>query len=69
MTVSRSAEPDVHLRIDLQGVILHYAAHPEAAYRLIEDQRIHHYIDSVSVVPGDGSGLPRLPCEQLYLAP
>ncbi|MEV6427651.1 hypothetical protein [Nocardia sp. NPDC051463] len=69
MTAPRAAEPDVHLRIDLHGVILHYAAHPVAADRLIEDQRTDHYIDSVSVVPGDGSGLARLPCEQLYLAP
>ncbi|MFE7798790.1 hypothetical protein ACLMAL_15095 [Nocardia sp. CWNU-33] len=69
MTIAAPGEPDVHLQIDLHGVVLHYAAHPSAARRLMADESIHHYIDNVSVIPGTAAELPRLPCEQLYLGP
>jgi hypothetical protein len=63
------SDPDVHLRINLRGLILNYAARASAAYHFIEDQKSHRYVDSVLVMPGDGSGLPRLPNEELYLGP
>ncbi|WP_280440390.1 hypothetical protein [Nocardia brasiliensis] len=58
--------PDVHLQIALSGVVLHYAASPDAADALIADEQIHHYLDGITVVPGAAAGLARLPCERLY---
>ncbi|WP_378734876.1 hypothetical protein [Nocardia brasiliensis] len=58
--------PDVHLQIDLSGVILHYAASAEAANALIADEQIHHYLDDITVIPGPTTGLTRLPCECLF---
>ncbi|WP_157124102.1 hypothetical protein [Nocardia pseudovaccinii] len=64
-----SGEPDVHLRINLRGVILDFIARASAAEQFIEDHKTHHYVDAVSVIPGDGRGLPRLPNEELYAGP
>ncbi|MEV6427804.1 hypothetical protein [Nocardia sp. NPDC051463] len=62
-------DPDVQLRIDLHGTILNFAARTTAAERFLADEARHHYLDSVHVLPSDGSDLPRLPCERLYLGP
>lgn len=64
-----SYEPDVHLRVNLRGVILDFTALASAAEQFIEDHKTHHYVDAVSVIPGDGRGLPRLPNEELYVGP
>ncbi|WP_433755561.1 hypothetical protein [Nocardia sp. CA-135398] len=68
-TARPSDEPDVHLRVHLRGMILDFIARASAAQQFIEDQRTHHYVDAVSVIPDDGRGLPRLPNEQLYVGP
>ncbi|MFE9322215.1 hypothetical protein ACIHDR_33490 [Nocardia sp. NPDC052278] len=69
MSAGASYEPDVHLRINLRGVILDFIARASAAEQFIEDHKTHHYVDAVSVVPGDARGLPRLPNEELYVGP
>ncbi|WP_068059446.1 hypothetical protein [Nocardia xishanensis] len=60
---------DVHIQVDLQGVILHYAAQAAAALRLMHDDQMRRYLNSVILIPGDATGLRRLPCEALYLGP
>ncbi|MFD0363396.1 hypothetical protein ACFQZZ_18270 [Nocardia sp. GCM10030253] len=69
MTPGQHDEPDVHLQVDLHGTILDFAARKSAAERLLADEELHHYLDCVRVLPGDGCGLPRLPCERLYIGP
>lgn len=60
---------DVHVQVDLHGVILHYAAQAAAALRLVHDDQMRRYLTSVILIPGDATGLRRLPCEALYLGP
>ncbi|BDU01729.1 MULTISPECIES: hypothetical protein [Nocardia] len=63
----RPEEDDVHLSIQFHDLRLEFAACATAASRFIEDWRAYHYPDAVTVVPGDPTGLPRLPNERLYL--
>ncbi|MFQ6394370.1 hypothetical protein ACLMAJ_13015 [Nocardia sp. KC 131] len=62
-------EKDVHLSVFLHGVRMDFSACLTAALCFVEDHRSHHYIDAVNVIPGDTSGIPRLPNERLYLDP
>ncbi|BDT95016.1 MULTISPECIES: hypothetical protein [Nocardia] len=55
--------------IAVHDLRLEFAACATAASRFIEDWRAYHYPDAVTVVPGDPTGLPRLPNERLYLEP
>ncbi|WP_406237446.1 hypothetical protein [Nocardia sp. NBC_01009] len=62
-------EADVHLSVFLHGVRLDFVACVTAALRFIEDHRARHYVDAVHVIPGDTTGLARLPNERLFLEP
>lgn len=62
-------EPDVHLVVVLGGVRLDFAVCRTAALNFIIDHRHHHYVDAVSVIPGETTGLRRLPTERLYEGP
>lgn len=63
------SEPDVHLSVFLHGARFDFAACRTAALRFIEDHQARHHADAVYVIPGDATGLPRLPCERLFLGP
>ncbi|UGT70033.1 hypothetical protein LTT66_07635 [Nocardia gipuzkoensis] len=69
MTTPRPEEPDVHLRVLLDGMSLDFAACHTAAMRFILEWRAVRAAADVTVVPGGALGLPRLPCERLYLEP
>lgn len=62
-------EPDVHLSVFLHGLWLDFTACLTAALLFVQDFRAHHHPDAVHVIPGDSTGLPRLPNERLYLEP
>ncbi len=62
-------EPDVHLSVFLHGVRFDFAACLTAALSFIHDHRTRHRADAVNVMPGETTGLPRLPCERLFLDP
>jgi hypothetical protein len=53
----RPEEPDVHLSVFLHGA------------RLDFDHQARHHADAMNVIPGDTTGLRRLPCERLFLEP
>jgi hypothetical protein len=61
--------PDVHLSVFLHGVRMDFAACLTAALTFIEEHRARHYVDAVNVLPGDTTGLQRLPNERLFLSP
>ncbi|WP_433598817.1 hypothetical protein ACQPXH_24375 [Nocardia sp. CA-135953] len=61
--------PDVHLSVFVHGVRMDFAACVTAARTFIEEHRARHYVDAVNVLPGDTTGLQRLPNERLYLPP
>ncbi|WP_406234102.1 hypothetical protein [Nocardia sp. NBC_01009] len=65
----RPDEADVHLSVFLHGVRLDFTACVTAASRFMEEHRSRHYVDAVNVIPGDTSGLARLPNERLFLEP
>lgn len=65
----RPEEDDVRLSIQFHDVRLDFAACRTAASRFVRDWRAYHYPDAVTVIPGDTSGLSRLPNERLYLEP
>jgi hypothetical protein len=46
-----------------------FAACLTAALVFVQEWNAHHRPDAVTVLPGDPTGLPRLPCERLYLEP
>ncbi|MBF6192889.1 hypothetical protein [Nocardia implantans] len=69
MTTPRPEEPDVHLRVLLGGLSLDFAACHTAAVRFIKEWRSVRAAADLIVVPGGTAGLPRLPCERLYLQP
>ncbi|BDU02491.1 hypothetical protein IFM12276_55190 [Nocardia sputorum] len=69
MTTPRPEEPDVHLRVLLCGLSLDFAACHTAAMRFIREWCAVRAAADLVVVPGDAAGLPRLPCERLYLPP
>lgn len=62
-------EPDVHLCVFLHGLRLDFAACLTAALLFVQEYQSHHYADAVTVALTDTAGLPRLPCERLYLEP
>ncbi|WP_433662064.1 hypothetical protein ACQPW1_07885 [Nocardia sp. CA-128927] len=62
-------EPDLHLRVTLRGESLDFAACLTAALFFLEEQRQRGFIDAVAVIPGDTTGLRRLPTERLYDGP
>ncbi|MFB8279555.1 hypothetical protein [Nocardia colli] len=62
-------EPDLHLHLTLHGITLDYAACRTSALFFLEEQRRRHFIDSVCVIPGETTGLPRLPGERLFDGP
>ncbi|MFI5778342.1 hypothetical protein [Nocardia sp. NPDC051570] len=62
-------EPDVHLSVFLQGLRLDFAACHSAATVFMREWQARHWVDAVTIVPDDPSGLPRLPNERLYLEP
>ncbi|WP_433577536.1 hypothetical protein [Nocardia brasiliensis] len=59
-------EPDVHLRVTLGGCQLDFAACLTCALFFVQEQRQLHYLDDVDVIPGNTTGLRRLPNERLY---
>ncbi|WP_067471431.1 hypothetical protein [Nocardia amamiensis] len=63
----RPEEPDIHLSIFLHGLRMDFAACLTAASLFARDWHVHHGPDTVTVIPGDTTGLRRLPCERLYL--
>ncbi|MBF6167431.1 hypothetical protein IU486_22120 [Streptomyces gardneri] len=69
MTTPRPGEPDVHLRVLLDGLSLDFVACHTAAMRFISEWRAGRAAADVTVVPGGALDLPRLPCERLYLDP
>ncbi|MEV6555633.1 hypothetical protein AB0M22_07950 [Nocardia sp. NPDC051756] len=62
-------QPDVHLAVVLDGQRLDFAACLTSALWFLQEQRLRHFADSVDVIPGAATGLPRLPTEQLYDGP
>ncbi|GAA5081631.1 hypothetical protein [Nocardia iowensis] len=62
-------EPDVHLRVTLAGEPLDFAACLTSALCFVQEQREKPYFDAVDVVPGETTGLARLPNERLYEGP
>ncbi|MGK8520597.1 hypothetical protein ACRS6B_03085 [Nocardia asteroides] len=69
MTTPRPGEPDVHLHVLLDGISLDFAACHTAAMRFIQEWRTVCPAADLTVLPGDTTGLPRLPCERLYSQP
>ncbi|WP_330229863.1 hypothetical protein OHA40_28170 [Nocardia sp. NBC_00508] len=65
----RPDEKDVHLSIQFHDVRMDFAACASAAGLFVQEWRARHYHHAVTVVPGDPTGLPRLPNERLYLPP
>jgi hypothetical protein len=69
VTTPRPNEPDVHLRVLLDGMSLDFAACHAAAMRFVQEWRAVRAASDLLVVPGGAAELPRLPCERLYLEP
>jgi hypothetical protein len=67
VTTPRPGEPDVHLRVQLDGLSLDFAACHTAALRFVQEWRALRPSADLTVISGDALGLPRLPCERLYL--
>ncbi len=65
----RPDENDVHLSIQFHDVRLDFVACRTAALTFIRDWRTRYYQHAVTVIPGDTTGLQRLPNERLYLEP
>ncbi|WP_330231582.1 hypothetical protein OHA40_03255 [Nocardia sp. NBC_00508] len=57
----------MHLSVFLYGLRLDFTACLTAALLFVQDFRAHHHLDAVHVIPGDTTGLRRLPCERLYV--
>ncbi|WP_330251015.1 hypothetical protein OG874_33180 [Nocardia sp. NBC_00565] len=65
----RPDESDVHLSVYLHGARFDFAACVTAALIFILEHQARHYLGAVQIIPGDPTGLPRLPGERLYLVP
>ncbi|GAA5059068.1 hypothetical protein [Nocardia callitridis] len=63
----RPDETDVRLHVDIHGTPFDYAACESAAREFVLDHHARHYLDDAIITPDDTNGLPRLPCERLYL--
>ncbi|MEU1547530.1 hypothetical protein [Nocardia sp. NPDC005745] len=62
-------QPDVHLAVVIDGHRLDYAACLTSAIWFLQEQHRRRFVDSVEVIPGDTTGLRRLPNERLYDGP
>ncbi|MFE9575088.1 hypothetical protein ACFYO1_01765 [Nocardia sp. NPDC006044] len=62
-------EADLRVLVYLRGTRMDFAACASAAGTFIREARVSDSYDSVRVLKADTSGLPRLPCEKLYLGP
>ncbi|MGK8485442.1 hypothetical protein [Nocardia asiatica] len=65
----RPEEADVHLSVYLHDLRMDFAACLTAALVFVQEWNALHRPDAVTVLPGDPTGLPRLPNERLYLEP
>lgn len=61
--------PDVRLSVFWHGLRLEFAACCTAAMTFAQEWRRVHYPDAVEILPDGAEGLPRLPCERLYMEP
>ncbi|MBF6075600.1 hypothetical protein AB0346_12315 [Nocardia beijingensis] len=62
-------QPDVHLAVVIDGHRLDFAACLTSALWFLQEQHRRRFVDSVEVIPGDTTGLRRLPNERLYDGP
>ncbi|WP_157129173.1 hypothetical protein [Nocardia amamiensis] len=63
----RPTEADVRLSVFWHGLHVEFAACTTAAHGFVKEWSAAHYGDAVEVFPDGTEGLPRLPCERLYL--
>lgn len=63
---SRTDDPDVHLSVFLHDVRFDYAARRSAARLFLTEWNVQRP-GAAAILPGPPTGLPRLPCERLYL--
>jgi hypothetical protein len=64
-------EHDVHLRVQLGGLLLDYRATSTAARNFLADWKRTH-CETIEIIidsTEDRQQLPRLPCERLFLYP
>ncbi|MGQ4619255.1 hypothetical protein [Nocardia sp. R7R-8] len=62
-------QPDVRLAVVIDGHRLDFAACLTSALWFLQEQYQRRFVDSVEVIPGDTTGLRRLPNERLYDGP
>ncbi|MFD8243875.1 hypothetical protein [Nocardia sp. NPDC059691] len=62
-------QPDVRLAVVIDGHRLDFAACLTSALWFLQEQHRRQFVDSVEVLPGDTTGLRRLPNERLYDGP
>ncbi|MGY1977484.1 hypothetical protein [Nocardia gipuzkoensis] len=62
-------QPDVRLAVVIDGHRLDFAACLTSALWFLQEQHQRPFVDSVEVIPGDTTGLRRLPNERLYDGP
>ncbi|NKY31358.1 hypothetical protein [Nocardia gamkensis] len=62
-------QPDVRLAVVIDGHRLDFAACLTSALWFLQEQHRRRFVDSVEIIPGDTSGLRRLPNERLYDGP
>ncbi|MGW4329102.1 hypothetical protein ACWEKR_24815 [Nocardia sp. NPDC004573] len=62
-------QPDVRLAVVIDGHRLDFAACLTSALWFLQEQHRRRFVDSVEVIPGDTTGLRRLPNERLYDGP
>ncbi|MEU2105088.1 hypothetical protein [Nocardia sp. NPDC019255] len=62
-------QPDVRLAVVIDGHRLEFAACLTSALWFLQEQHRRRFVDSVEVIPGDTTGLRRLPNERLYDGP
>lgn len=62
-------QPDVRLAVVVDGHRLDFAACLTSALWFLQEQHRRQFVDSVEVIPGDTTGLRRLPNERLYDGP
>lgn len=65
----RPEETDVHLSVCLHDQRMDFVACSTAALVFVQDWDARYRLGTVAVLPGDTTGLPRLPNERLYLEP
>lgn len=60
-------DTDVYLTVFLRGLCLEYRAHPAAANLFLNEWIARYGAHTAALRPENPAGLPRLPCERLYL--